>query len=165
MKACIGIIRRVKGRALIEALFQLQGGRCAYDLRPCGLLTPQLITEHPNLFRGFTWPLRFATLDHVNPRKLGGQNILDNFVMACADKNQKKGHQLPEGRWQPHFTHRPLDVVQALANVERRRLEDAAQLASTGLPLGTIKRRLVEREVDRLNRDIKFYSVDLRMVA
>lgn len=36
------------------------------------------------------------TLDHKNPRRLGGQHTWDNLVTACSSCNHKKGGRTPE---------------------------------------------------------------------
>lgn len=40
-----------------------------------------------------------ATLDHVIPRSLGGQDTLDNTVMACAKCNRSRSSQDVERYW------------------------------------------------------------------
>ena len=40
----------------------------------------------------------FATVDHVIPRTKGGQDVIENVVLACWPCNQSKGNRLL-GQW------------------------------------------------------------------
>ena len=50
-----------------------------------------------------------ATIDHVNPRKLGGITTWENCVIACVDCNRKKGHRtlIQSGMRLLHKPHKP----------------------------------------------------------
>ncbi len=58
-------------RAMIEALWKFQDGRCAY----CFSLSP----------------LEAVTIDHVTPMSRGGSHTIDNIALACRPCNQSKG--------------------------------------------------------------------------
>lgn len=40
-------------------------------------------------------PFRLATIDHLIPQSKGGENTLDNLVVACVDCNSEKQDKLP----------------------------------------------------------------------
>jgi hypothetical protein len=61
-------------RALRQAVFQRDGGRCAY----CGS-----VPERPHC-------------DHVKPRSRGGLDRMDNLVTACPSCNSSKRDRTPE---------------------------------------------------------------------
>jgi 5-methylcytosine-specific restriction endonuclease McrA len=48
----------------------------------------------------------YLTIDHVIPRRLGGQHIWDNVVAACPSCNHRKGGRTPE-QVQMHLLHVP----------------------------------------------------------
>jgi 5-methylcytosine-specific restriction endonuclease McrA len=62
-------------RALRAAAFKACGRRCAYCAEPLRL--------------------EGATLDHVVPRRLGGDTTAENLVVACYDCNVLKGGRSP----------------------------------------------------------------------
>lgn len=66
---------RKKIRAKKKALYVMQGGKCAY----CGNHVPRAA----------------ATLDHVVPRALGGNNAMENLKVACWHCNQAKADKPP----------------------------------------------------------------------
>ena len=47
-----------------------------------------------------------ATVDHVLPRCLGGQDVWSNVVIACRSCNNQKDNNPPKGRWAPRFIPR-----------------------------------------------------------
>jgi len=50
--------------------------------------------------------LNDLTIDHVVPRKLGGQTSFMNCVSACSKCNHEKDHLPPVGRWNPKIKPR-----------------------------------------------------------
>jgi hypothetical protein len=59
-----------------HGVYQRDGGTCAY----CG---KSILLEQ-------------ATLDHVIPQRLGGEDTWENLVTCCARCNQRKGGRTPE---------------------------------------------------------------------
>lgn len=69
-------VRRPSRRALLNRknLLTRDGHRCQY----CNKNVPNL------------------TIDHIVPRRFGGEDTWENLVTACAPCNSKKGHRTPE---------------------------------------------------------------------
>lgn len=70
-------------RRLMQRLAGAQNWRCCH----CGVRTNEA-----------TRPEDQPTIEHVIPRALGGTNDEANLAMACADCNNKRGHDLA---WSP----------------------------------------------------------------
>lgn len=51
-----------------------------------------------------------ATLDHVTPRELGGDNSPANVVAACSDCNERKGLRTP-AEWAAEDDSAPADAA------------------------------------------------------
>lgn len=157
----VSLIKQVRGKPLLEALFRLQHGLCAYDEEPCALLLPQVgaLKGAPSILREQT--LRYATVDHVVPRALGGENVFTNYVMASQDKNGQKGALAPTGIWVPKLRHTSQQVERTIRMVEELRWNEATRFA---LDRKMCRQRVVEklilRELRRLGsgRDFKFYD-------
>lgn len=168
VKLYSGLIRQVRGKPLLEALYRLQAGACAYDGTPCALLLPQaveLISDH-RITR--EQQLRFATIDHVVPRHLGGQNRFVNLVMASSLRNGEKGCLAPLGRWVPQVRHSSEEVGAMIKIVEQTRFLLAQQFAEDHrMNKQDVLNKLIHRELRRLkiSPDFKFYDEHLAMVA
>jgi 5-methylcytosine-specific restriction endonuclease McrA len=67
-------------KALFEAIFRRDGGRCAY----CGVPVRRLR-------KGLSRAGDLATLDHVRPRSQGGRLEEGNLVLACRACNNARG--------------------------------------------------------------------------
>lgn len=65
-------------RALLEKLFERDGGKCRY----CGVAV--------TLPRRGVKLLTDATRDHIKPKSMGGTDALSNQVLACRECNQGK---------------------------------------------------------------------------
>jgi len=71
-----------KTQKILRKLFERDGKRCIYCLRDVHLRIYAL--------------LPYATIDHFVPRSKGGKDNIDNYVVACADCNQKKADMMPD---------------------------------------------------------------------
>lgn len=168
IKVFNALIRQVRGKPILEALFRLQDGFCAYDGQPCALLLPAARDLAPHLGISRSYELRFATIDHVMPRYLGGRNTCSNFVMASTLKNGEKGALPPLGEWQPNHKFTVEEVHQMLRTVELSRYALAVQFASENkFTKHAAVTKLVRRELRRIasGSDFKFYDQGLQMVA
>ena len=77
--------------------------RDEYTCQYCGYRTPHL------------------TLDHVVPRRLGGQHIWDNLVAACPQCNHRKGGRTLE-QAQMHLLHHPSEPPSSAGYIFARHL-------------------------------------------
>ena len=159
IKLVSSVIRSVRGKPLLEALYNLQDGRCAYDLGPCALLLPPttefqalgLRVNVPVRGTGMKLVHRLATMDHVTPRARGGTNDYDNLLMASQLMNGRKGMEPPTDRWEPKIRrHSPRVVNEEILRVEAERWNEAVQLARHVHSKQDAKRVVVEYELDRL---------------
>lgn len=68
----------------VMALWEKQGGRCAL----CGEAMPRTRFDcaHATI-----WKRRRPSLDHIRPKGAGGSDRRDNFQLAHADCNRRKG--------------------------------------------------------------------------
>lgn len=64
---------------MLNRLYRRDNGMCHYCTQKC------------NRTHGSA---KQATKEHIVPRSLGGQNALDNYVLACSACNNKRGIQL-----------------------------------------------------------------------
>ena len=98
-------------RALRDATLRACGRRCAYCAEP-------LCLER-------------ATLDHVVPRRLGGDTSADNVVVACYDCNVLKGGRAPFDffRANPWAAHNFLRLASRVARALKGEARTAASLA------------------------------------
>lgn len=163
----VALIKLVRGRPLLEALHFLQHGRCAYDGEPCSLILPHVneIAPKVEITKKDAW--RFATLDHVVPKSLGGTNDFTNLVMASQTRNAAKGCMAPINQWVPLFQHAEEDVKQTVELIDARRWIEARQLAEQrDLSRRTIVKKLILRELRRLRNppNFKFYEEAFSMV-
>ena len=164
-----GVIRQIRGRPLLEALFNLQKGRCAYDQGPCALLLPptsELVGMGFRLPEEVFW--RLATIDHVTPRAKGGTNTLENYMMASKIMNTRKADLEPIGQWAPRFKRRnERAVAQALREVEVQRESEAREIARIVNNKTDARKLLVNLELEKLQDSpvIEFYSSRYKMVA
>lgn len=67
--------------AMVNKIIKRDGKDCHY----CGRTTVRSDAERLN---------RFPTVEHVLPRSLGGENSIENYVLACYKCNQKRGSHL-----------------------------------------------------------------------
>jgi hypothetical protein len=164
IKRCFALIRRVRGRATLEALFRLQGGLCAYDEQPCALLIPEIFSFATDMLKPGEIR-RFATVDHVTPRALGGNNTRGNLVMASQIQNCKKGALEPIIDWEPRFAHSSVRLGVTTAAVDEDRWTEARWLAGSSDSPHDILRNLVSDQLALLRSTVKFYTPPSQMVA
>lgn len=167
IKLYLSLIRRVRGKSLLEALYRLQSGACAYDGNSCALLLPQAINLYScRILRD--QQLRFATIDHVTPRHLGGANTFQNLVMASSLRNGQKGCLEPIGFWRPAIRHSSAEVAKMIKLVDEARWLLAQKYAEDRrLNKQDVLNKLISRELNNLSSgfDFKFYEDPLPMVA
>lgn len=163
-----GLIRMVRGKPLLEALYRLQGGTCAYDSETCVLLLPQTVKLYSRPHELHAVRHRFATVDHVVPRCLGGHNHSGNIVMAAQVRNNEKGCLAPLGRWVPARRHTDQEVARMVRLVEQTRHLLAQKLANDRrLNKQDVLNKLIARELYPTSpgREFKFYESPIMMVA
>lgn len=164
VKLYAGLIRQVRGRPILEALHRLQGGTCAYDDELCVLLLPQAVGLYSYASELKPYRSRFSTIDHVQPRFLGGQNEFCNLVMASQVRNNEKGCLEPQGRWLPHLSHTNDDILKAIRMVEATRVLQAHKFAENRkLNRQDVIDKIIERELRLLSskQNFKFYEESL----
>ncbi len=111
---------------------------------------------------------RFATIDHVVPRHLGGSNHFTNLVMASQSANCRKGSYAPINEWVPHQRHTRQDVEELVKIIDQLRWEEARTLASQRRnSKQDVAEKLVRHELQKLGKidNFKFYENPFEMVA
>jgi 5-methylcytosine-specific restriction endonuclease McrA len=73
-------MKAAQRRTLFETIFRRDGGSCVY----CGVPVRRLE-------KGLSRAGDLATLDHVQPRSMGGRLRPDNLVLACRACNNERG--------------------------------------------------------------------------
>lgn len=137
---------------MLEALFNLQNGRCAYDLKPCLLLllpSEEFKELGLNLTAGMK--SRCATIDHVIPRAKGGCNNIDNYVMASQVRNCEKGSLDATDSWSPKVKRWPTKIIEdEIIRVEYSRWKEAERLAAGVSCKLDAKLAVVKHELEKL---------------
>lgn len=165
VKLVANVIRQVRGKPLLEALFNLQGGLCAYDRQPCLLLlhpSDEFIALGLDLSKELKG--RCATIDHVTPRSKGGSNNIDNYVMSSQIRNCEKSDQMPLDEWSPGARRWPVSVIEReIIRVEQARWKEAESLAANVSTVNDAKNVVVQRELERLYADenIEIYKASV----
>lgn len=107
-----------------EILWRQQDGKCFYCYWP--MLRPECVPAD-------TQPGKMATRDHKVPRSRGGRGSPQNYALACATCNRRKGNLTPE-EFERQFS-RYLAKVRAMPpQAGQGRIDTAPAVASAMLP-------------------------------
>lgn len=147
---------------MLEALYNLQNGICAYDSKPCLLLLPPADEfKELGLVLSSAMKERCATIDHVTPKAHGGTNNIDNYVMSSQVKNCEKGSFDPVDEWQPRVKrYSNKHIEDEIIRVEHARWREAELMAADVSCKTDAKLVVVRAELEKLYRDgnIEIYT-------
>lgn len=75
---------------------------------------------------GIELPERYMELDHITPRKDGGENVITNRILLCGPCNRAKRENLTLSGLLRHNRREGYEINRAFAEVAATRARDAA---------------------------------------